>query len=682
MVNWLRRMADLYDILDAQRPRDSRLLPLYHSQANAHLEITIHESGEFVDARLLKDSSQNNKDEEQTDVRLTLFPGSPPAISRSSNLTPRGLMDKISYLAGDMDEFLLDDEKGTFSRHNTAYMVQMQEWVESPHSNKTVQAVYHYLQKKCLLHDLAPTVVDLLAKGEFKKAVQDAHEQKQEAALLKQLLKFNEAKQRKNNVKVISDVVVRWCVIPESPELLDLPSNTWERQDIIEDWISFMRDTFLPTAERGFDTIYGEEYVPLVRTWFPWVLSPTCNLSVISSNRGPEQYNFGVYDNASQNFSAGLEPADKALRALRYIIEVQGIRYCDKTGIVGAMAIWANGAKGVTLPFAGIKSSLSLFEENLEATDDAIGHDYSIKIRDALKGVRKMMEQDGTENIGIIEFKKTSTGRVAMTQYEEIPPEQYLASVNRWYETAAWWQLTRQGVSIQTPSIKEISKYGTISAGSMLGAKSNSETFRWQAELVKCIMAGKRIPMYMVQKMAQVATGPSETESEAFYKLGLACSVIAAYNNFSERKFDAMMETASVSRDVLFGRAWAYVEMMSRDYQYFKKGKNGNGTAKSYNTLASRYMNAFKQRPLETLCDVFTTLANVYVPAAPKLKYQLDKLSEIMAEIETSKCCDVRTPLRPEWLLAYSSQLVALQQEKKSRIQAAQEDSEQENESE
>lgn len=387
MVNWLRRMADLYDILDAQRPRDSRLLPLYHSQANAHLEITIHESGEFVDARLLKDSSQNNKDEEQTDVRLTLFPGSPPAISRSSNLTPRGLMDKISYLAGDMDEFLLDDEKGTFSRHNTAYMAQMQEWVESPHSNKTVQAVYHYLQKKCLLHDLAPTVVDLLAKGEFKKAVQDAHEQKQEAALLKQLLKFNEAKQRNNNVKVISDVVVRWCVIPESLELLDLPSNTWERQDIIEDWIAFMRDTFLPTAERGFDTIYGEEYVPLVRTWFPWVLSPTCNLSVISSNRGPEQYNFGVYDNASQNFSAGLEPADKALRALRYIIEVQGIRYCDKTGIVGAMAIWANGAKGVTLPFAGIKSSLSLFEENPEATDDAIGHDWVFDVRDKKENI-------------------------------------------------------------------------------------------------------------------------------------------------------------------------------------------------------------------------------------------------------------------------------------------------------
>lgn len=679
MVNWLRRMADLYDILDAQRPRDSRLLPLYHSQANAHLEITIRESGEFVDARLLKDSSQNNKDEEQTDERLTLFPGSPPAISRSSNIAPRGLMDKISYLAGDIDEFLLGEEKGTFSRHNAAYMAQMQAWVTSPHANKTVQAVYLYLQKKRLLHDLAPAVVDLLAKGEFKKAVQDAHEQKQEVVLLIQLLKFNEAKQRKNNVKVISDVVVRWCVIPESPELLNLPSKTWKRQDIIEDWIAFMRDTFLPTAERGYDAIYGEEYVPLVRTWFPWVLSPTCNLSVISSNRGPEQYNFGVYDNASQNFSAGLEPADKALRALRYIIEVQGIRYYNTSGLVGAVAIWANGTKDITLPFVGIEGSLSLFEENKESpSDKIIGHTYSLQLRNALNGIRKVIEKDEAESIGIIELKKTSIGRAAMTQYEEIPFEQYLSFVNKWYKTAAWWQLTREGISIQTPSIAEIVRCGTIGCNAKV--KPNAETFRWQIDMLKCVIAGNRVPSYMVQRMEQVAISSSETENEAFYKLGLACSIIAAYYNYSERKFDAMMETASVSRDVLFGRAWAYVEMMSRDYQYFKKGKNGNGTAKSYNTLASRYMNAFKQRPLEILCDVFTTLANVYVPAAPKLEYQLDKLSEIMAELETLKCCEVRTPLRPEWLLAYSSQLVALQQGKKSRIQAAQEASEQESE--
>ena len=49
-MNWIKNLAELYDVMDRKPDRDPRLLPLYHSAANADVTVTIDVQGNFVRA--------------------------------------------------------------------------------------------------------------------------------------------------------------------------------------------------------------------------------------------------------------------------------------------------------------------------------------------------------------------------------------------------------------------------------------------------------------------------------------------------------------------------------------------------------------------------------------------------------------------------------------------------------
>ena len=76
------------------------LLPVSHITNNAGIEITINENGEFKNAVKVDKNDQ-----------MTIMPVSEDSASRSSGITPMPLFDKLSYIAGDYDNYAADEKK-------------------------------------------------------------------------------------------------------------------------------------------------------------------------------------------------------------------------------------------------------------------------------------------------------------------------------------------------------------------------------------------------------------------------------------------------------------------------------------------------------------------------------------------------------------------------------------------
>lgn len=72
---------------------DYMLLPISHTTQNAHIEVTVDEDGDFLNAKILNKVS-------------TVIPCTEESASRSGEkIAPYPLHDKLSYVAGDFIKY-------------------------------------------------------------------------------------------------------------------------------------------------------------------------------------------------------------------------------------------------------------------------------------------------------------------------------------------------------------------------------------------------------------------------------------------------------------------------------------------------------------------------------------------------------------------------------------------------
>ena len=140
-MSWTNELYRVYE-LAVKTDGGSTMLPISHSTAQAQIEVTVNEDGEFVRASLV------NKDDAKT-----IIPVTEDSAARSSGITPMPLADKLVYIAGDFSKYACGKRTDN-SEHYGAYMKQLGEWCESEHSNLAIKAIYKYLSKKELITDL------------------------------------------------------------------------------------------------------------------------------------------------------------------------------------------------------------------------------------------------------------------------------------------------------------------------------------------------------------------------------------------------------------------------------------------------------------------------------------------------------------------------------------------------
>ena len=146
-MSWISNLSNTYDQCESLIGKASGdnnstiLLPMFHLQMNAQLEIYIDQDGNFIRAERIPKDDQ-----------VTVFPVTEDSASRSNGITPMPLFDKLCYIAGDYDHYSNDSKDKR--KYFEAYIKQLGEWVNSNYSCLKIQAIYTYLKKEHVIQDL------------------------------------------------------------------------------------------------------------------------------------------------------------------------------------------------------------------------------------------------------------------------------------------------------------------------------------------------------------------------------------------------------------------------------------------------------------------------------------------------------------------------------------------------
>ena len=167
-MSWISTLCETYDNnIDKAGTYDGQTYPLSvdsHILANARLEITIDDDGNFIEARELE---KNKKDKKDNLNGVTIIPVTEDSGGRASGIAPHPLCDTLSYIAGDYAAYVpgkKDKEKAL--EKSEKYLENLKKWAESDYSHYKVRAVYKYLEKKTVIADLVrENVVELDSHG-------------------------------------------------------------------------------------------------------------------------------------------------------------------------------------------------------------------------------------------------------------------------------------------------------------------------------------------------------------------------------------------------------------------------------------------------------------------------------------------------------------------------------------
>ena len=151
-MSWTNELYKVYELASNAESLDNEkhILPISHSTSNAQIELTISESGEFVNACTVEKANAE-----------TIIPVTEDSGARSSNVCPMPLADKLVYIAGDYSEYA-NGKNAENSKYFNAYMAGLKKWTESEYTHKSVKAIFTYLEKRELMKDLIESNVLVL----------------------------------------------------------------------------------------------------------------------------------------------------------------------------------------------------------------------------------------------------------------------------------------------------------------------------------------------------------------------------------------------------------------------------------------------------------------------------------------------------------------------------------------
>ena len=144
-MSYVNELLQIYDrnqdkigVIEYRGDTPYTLLPPFHTTVTAQITVTIDQNGTFMRAERV-----------EANDKMTIIPVSEKSGSRTAGKEPHPLCDNLRYLAGDYPEYYKDDGS-CFS----LYIEQLQKWEQSEFCHEKVKAIYQYLKKKTLLHDL------------------------------------------------------------------------------------------------------------------------------------------------------------------------------------------------------------------------------------------------------------------------------------------------------------------------------------------------------------------------------------------------------------------------------------------------------------------------------------------------------------------------------------------------
>lgn len=628
-MSWANELYQVFENNYGKTDSPVKMLPIYHSKANAQIQVTISENGDFHSADRIGDKA---------DAEI-IIPVTEDSCAKSSGITPHPLSDKLVYIAGDYGKYVNGKEKDNHKKFE-AYLEQLEKWKNSKHSHPAVKAVYAYLKKASLMQDLVNRNI----------------------LVLDETTGFLSADSKNHICKIPQeDCFVRFRIDYQDVER---ESRAWLDQSLYDSWIAYVTEE---SKEKQLCYATGTETRCTYK--HPSRIRNAGDKAKLFSANDESGFSYrGRFLQKEQSVSIGYEFSQKMHNGLKWLIAQQGISVGNSLMILA----WESALQPIPKLVEGSKSLMySASGDDYEDEDDEDEEDTmdnSSPIATTLPAFRSQLHKvifgtkdqlDIHSKIMVMLFDSATTGRMAITLYCELQSSDFLQRLETWHEQLAWnrfWSKKKQ-YYIGSPSMREIAEcaYGTEQGKYV---HCTPEMLReTHSRLIPCILEGRKIPIDMVRMLVNKASNPLAYDKFINWRkvMEVACCMIRKSIIEEKGVCEMGLDKNCTRRDYLYGRLLAVADKAER----LTYGKDDAGRT----TNAKRYFETFSNRPYQTWRIIWNRLAPYMEKLAKKSektgRYYAKLINEITDQFDHDDFMD-NSKLAPEFLHAYSCQMVEL----------------------
>lgn len=603
-MSWMADLCTTYDACFKKelsfQPR-TKLLPLAHSTQNAQIEIVLGENGVFRRAEVVPKEDS-----------VTAIPVTEDSINRTSGLAAHPLCDKLEYLAGDFEQFTGKDNLEKFS----AYLEQLQDWVQSDFSCKKLESIYAYIQKKTVMADLVQAGILQAADGRLTNDKLEGFPQQ--------------------------DAFVRFRV----EIFLEDEPRVYKDEELQQKYIDYYT-----SKKPEQDLCYATGRVTACSSKHNAKIRNTADKAKLISSNDSSGFTYrGRFSDSSQVASIGYETSQKALHTLRWLVENQGF-HCGEQVVVA----WE--LQGRRIPDFNRDTADTLLP--LEDTKVSTAVEYAEKLKKAVYGYRQNL--NAGSNVVAMGLEAATTGRLAISFYKKMSGSDYLNNIEFWHNSCFWHHeykykkedgKTQWYSFIGAPSLWDI-------AVTIYGSANDKVIKSAIERLIPCVTDRKRLPCDMVNTALNRIFRPGcfENEYEFQKALSITCALVRKhYYDKNKEECDVALDENDRERSYLYGRLLATAQVLE-EVALYHQGINRM-------TAAERYREAFRKHPYRTW-QIIESCLDPYKAYLKKMKntFYANKISEIVDLFEKGEH-ENDAPLSGRFALGYHCQRRAYREKK------------------
>ena len=451
---------------------------------------------------------------------------------------------------------------------NGRYLEELKNWASSSHTHPFLPALITYVE--------SGTILDELIAGGIIEA------------------------DRKDNEKQL----VCWRVLGIDGE----EPCCWKNKNLSEAFIAYYRES--RTQETALCMLDGR-VEPIASQHPKGVIPVNGNAKLISANDKSGFTYRGRFAEEWQAATVGYEASQKAHNAIRWLASEQGVREFAGNRI---FLCWNPEGKTTPKPMRAMRSR--------EETAAHKPSDYRERLQSTLLSFRSDHQLKDTDPVILASFDAATTGRLAITYYNELSVKTFLERMHDWDEHCCWYA---GKYGIQAPSLLQIvdCSFGT-QRGNIMETDDRIQRQHLQ-RLLDCKVSGGVFPVDIVKVLAQRASSPQAYEEAVWRRImQTACSVIQKYRYDTKQGGNEMAwELNTRDRSFQYGRLLAVMERAEADY-YYK-------TQEQRQTSAIKMMSEFRQRPFFVFERINRHLHQAYLNRVEA--WQANRYERLVGEI-------------------------------------------------
>lgn len=488
-----------------------------------------------------------------------LIPVTEESSGRTSGLAAHPLCDQLKYVAC------------TDAKAHELYLTVLRKWMNSEYSHPFLSAVFAYAVGGTIIGDL--TKCGVLTPDAKRK-----YDEKQ---------------------------LVCWRVLGYDGE----EPACWKNHNLFSAFSAYYcsqlsgRDTALCMVEGRME--------PVALQHPKGIIPVNGNAKLVSANDSIGFTYRGRFSDEKQASTVGYIASQKAHNALRWLASAQGVREFVGNRI---FLCWNPEGKPLIQSLRGVRDT--------NAPVIRVPSDYRKQLESTLLSFRKEHQLCDDDLAVLASFDAATTGRLAVTYYNEITLKTFLERMHDWDAHCCWYA---GSYGIQASNLFRITDcaFG-VQRGNFLETDDRIQRQHLQ-RLLACKMNGGVFPLDILRALTRRASSPQAYEESTWRRIvHAACSALQKYRYDTKQGGNEMAwDLDKQDRSFQYGRLLAVMERAEADYYY--------RTHENRQTSAIKSMSEFRRRPFSVFERINRHLERAYLNRIDE--WQVNRYNRLTGEI-------------------------------------------------